>query len=319
MKWLSVCLTFLVFISFQTGFCGWEAVSAPVRLAGEDGEVYMRPIWSPAGDWIAFTQTGYRGIFIMRPETGQIQQLSDEPGAGFGFAWSGNGNYIVSRMNRYDGGKYYHQVKTFEIASGKSQVISDENIRFRGLPRWSQDNNRVYILERRNIRIFEIAQSTTSGTDEDTGFFTYLKYGKIVSEQPATKRRHEINPIEGKQCLNLAVSPDGQKVAFEIFGGNLYTMNIDGSELIDLGKGYRPQWAPDGGDVAFMLTEDDGHVFTNADIYIAKADGSRRDNITAGTGMMSLNPSWAPDQSQLVFDNYRDGAIYTIAIEYIEE
>ena len=46
-------------------------------------------------------------------------------------------------------------------------------------------------------------------------------------------------------------------------GGNFFAMNIDGTNLTDLGKGNRPRWSSDSKKIIFTVTEDDGHNFTD--------------------------------------------------------
>ena len=115
--------------------------------------------------------------------------------------------------------------------------------------------------------------------------------------------------------INLEISPDGSKLAFEAFGGDMYVMNSDGTGLTDLGVGYRPKWSPDGEYLAYMITEDDGHRFTGSDIYTVRIDGSERNNLTNTNDIIEMNPSWSSDGNQIAFDTYNDGSIYIVQVE----
>ena len=56
----------------------------------------------------------------------------------------------------------------------------------------------------------------------------------------------------------------------------MFVVNIDGSNLTDLGKGNRPKWSSDSKKIIYMITEDNGHEFTASDIYTINADGTGR-------------------------------------------
>ncbi|MDP8267142.1 MAG: hypothetical protein P9L97_00315 [Candidatus Tenebribacter davisii] len=70
-------------------------------------------------------------------------------------------------------------------------------------------------------------------------------------------------------------------------------MNIDSSELIDLGQGHHPQFSPDGSTIAY-----DG-------LYIMNSDGTDKQKLTDEFGEY---PHFSPDGSKIVFimERYED-------------
>jgi len=55
------------------------------------------------------------------------------------------------------------------------------------------------------------------------------------------------------------VSPDGDKVAFQSFDRSwldIYLMNIDGSNLMNLGRGREAQFSPDSKQIVFVNRSD---------------------------------------------------------------
>lgn len=68
--------------------------------------------------------------------------------------------------------------------------------------------------------------------------------------------------------------------------GHIWRMNIDGSELMDLGLGNHPQFSPDGSKIAF-----DG-------LYIMNSDGTDKQKLTEELGEY---PNFSPDGSKIVF------------------
>lgn len=316
MKSFFTCSILLMLLSFQFGYAGWKVISEPVKLAGGEGEIYMRPLWSPTNSWIAFTTIGYQGIWVIDPESLEIKQLTDEQGSGFGFSWSYDGEAIVCRTTAYEGRKPYNQLKIFDIANDQSWTITDGQERFRGTPRWSADDQQVYIMGNRGIQIYESdLKISAPKTTPENNRMVYLQSGKIVVEASDQGTKKVIEPISEKGLLNLAVSPDGSKLAFEVYGGNMYIMNVDGSGLTDLGAGYRPQWSADGQYLAYIITEDDGYRFTRSDIYTIRIDGSDKTNLTNTSDILEMNPTWSPVGYYIAFDTYNDGSIYIVQIE----
>jgi Tol biopolymer transport system component len=82
----------------------------------------------------------------------------------------------------------------------------------------------------------------------------------------------------------------------------MYVMNIDGTGLINLGKGYRPKWSPDNQHLTYIITEDDGHQILSSEIYTIKIDGTEKLNLTNTEDKIEMNPEWSPDGSKIAFD-----------------
>ena len=316
MKSFVTCSILFILLCFQFVYGGWKITTAPVKLAGGEGENYMHPVWSTTSDWIAFTSIGYQGIWVLNSRSHEIKKLTDEQGSGFGFSWSNTGQEIVCITTDYEGKKPFNQLKIFDIENDTSWTVTDGKQRFRGLPRWSIDDQQVYIMGKRNIHIFEsklkISEPMTTPQNKQ---MVFLKSGKIVVETFDQVTEKVFEPVSGMGTINLMISPDRSKLAFEVYGGNMYVMNVDGTGLTDLGVGYRPQWSPGGEYLAYMITEDDGYRFTQSDIYTIKIDGSDKNNLTNTNDILEMNPSWSPEGNRIVFDNYNEGSIYVVEVE----
>jgi hypothetical protein len=82
-------------------------------------------------------------------------------------------------------------------------------------------------------------------------------------------------------------------------GWELFVMNQDGSgstQLSFVGDNYEPAWSPDGTHLAFTWTH-----FSPEHIWVARADGSERTQLTFGNDH-DRNPTWSPDGSSIAFD-----------------
>ncbi|MGD2252316.1 MAG: hypothetical protein PVF70_05300 [Anaerolineales bacterium] len=79
----------------------------------------------------------------------------------------------------------------------------------------------------------------------------------------------------------------------------LYVVNTDGSGLTrltnDPGQESFPVWSPDGTQIAFLSSRDDG-----VDVFVMNSDGSEQTNLTNGS-VWAIYPAWMPGGSQIVY------------------
>ena len=281
-----------------------------VRLLA-DGAPAVHPVWSPDGTRIAFTRDGYVGLWTIDADGAEARQLSDEPAAGFGFAWSPDGRALAARVARLDGVRRADAIKQFDL-SGEEETLIDYAASTPSVPFWL-DAYRVGVVRAGalDVRITDEAPRLAALTGE-----------AIVGAGPegiriadlTTGTLRDVHPLGDGALLNAVVSPDGQRVAFEAMGGGLHVMDRDGSNRVELGGGHRPSWSPDGRWVVFMTAEDDGHTFTAADLVAARADGSARVALTTTPDRLEMNPSWSPDGRTIAFDDATDGALYLLPV-----
>lgn len=308
---LLTCLFILAGIS--GALAGWQIKSAPVPLTAGGENYYMQPVWSPDGALIAFTAAQYQGLWVVDVRSGALRQLSDEAGAGFGFSWSNDGAAIVARVSTYDNFRRRNALKLFDVVNDQVRLLSDFQSGRMSPPTLTGNSRRAYVVEGQDLAFFDTGLETTAPSADP--LLAFIRNGKIAVTRSDGSNLQVFDPLEGQRYLNLTLSPDGQRLAFEVVGGDLYVMGVDGSGLTDLGTGYRPQWSPDSRYLAYMVTADDGHQYLSADIYIASADGREIVNLTDSDNLLEVNPSWSPDGKQIAFNSYEDGVIYIVEIE----
>lgn len=285
-----------------------------VALVGSTDDPCMSPVFSPDGSMIAFTKLSYQGIWIYELNSASVKQVTDEVAAGFGMKWSADSKSILTRVAKYEDVIRYNAVKVFDVEDNSSKQLSDYRTSMPHLPQWSPTGNQIILPTKDGFEYFETDKTYNLNIDE-TSKVSFIVNNNILVKDLAIDATTTLNPIADKQYLNLSTSPDGSKIVFEIYGGNLFVANIDGSGLVDLGIGYRASWSADSKSLVYMITEDDGHDFTSSDIFIINSDGSGKKNITNSPDILEMNPVFAPDSKAVAFDVINSGTINLLPIE----
>ena len=302
---LFVFITFSMLTSAQSNF--------QLLIQGTPEDALMNPTYSPDGLKIAYTKSGYQGIWILNLQSKTTKQITDEAAAGFGYKWSADSKSILSRVAKYEDLKRFNAVKVFNIQIGESKQLSDYKTMMPYLPEWADGDSKVYLPLKGSDEVY------VSGIQKSSIITNYLitfeKNNKITVLDFINNSESSLVPIKDEQYINLSLSPDKLKMVFEVMGGNMFVVNTDGSNLIDLGKGNRPKWSSDSKKIIYMIAEDNGHEFTASDIYTINADGTGRANITSTDGIIEMSPSFSPDGRSIVFENYNEGSIYLMNIE----
>lgn len=307
-------LSFLIFILLLIKI---DAQTLPIKITGSVEDICMNPTISPDGELVAFTKTGYRGIWIYKFSDNTIIQITDEIAAGFAIQWSPDSKYLLSRPAYYDGPIRYNAVKIYNVETAEAIQLSEYRTNMPSLPRWTDYNEKVFIITNNEIEKF--STGLISSAEQKQNLPKVLVYlttdDKLGVTDLNTNTTKILEPFPGKKCMNLSTSPDNQRIVFEIYGGNLYSMKIDGTELTDLGKGYRAKWLSDSQHIIYMITEDDGHQFTSSDIYTIRFDGTEKRNITNTPDKIELSPSASMTNNKIVFEVFDEGSIYFMNLD----
>ena len=282
-------------------------------IEGSTDDAVMNPVFSPDGNKIAYTKTSYQGIWIYDLQSQTTNQITDEAAAGFAFKWSVDSKSILTRVAKYENMRRYNAVKVFDIETGESKQLTEYKTMMPYLPQWIDGDAKVFLPAKRQNEVYVTGKERNKPSN--TNVVVSEKNNKIVIKNIDKESEQTFEPIKDAEYINLSTSPDRTKIVFEVMGGNMFVMNIDGTNLIDLGKGNRPRWSFNSEKIIYIITEDDGHDFITSDIFVTNIDGSQKRNVTNTKDLIEINPCFAPDGKSIVFDVVNDGSIYLMNIE----
>lgn len=321
MKTLSKSLSlslFLAVFSYSVAFSQPSVSGDPVKLIDGSNTQFQAPVWSPDGSAIMFTSSGYQGLWTANAQGNNITQITTED-AGFGFQWSSDSKSVLTRVSQFQDRKRMQAIKIFHLEENREATqVTDFRNSMPSLPTWAQFEQKVVLISDNKVESFDSGLNVDSRqrvTSTEPMFYV-LNQNSLAAGMIPENSVDNISPFEDATYLNLQVSPNGQKLAFEIYGGNMFVMNVDGSNLVDLGKANRPRWSPDGNYVIAQVAEDDGYDYQSSDLVVFSIDGNEQINLTSNSDLVAMNPSWSPDGQKIVFDEPKSGSIYVLNLIY---
>ncbi len=134
-------------------------------------------------------------------------------------------------------------------------------------------------------------------------------WGSMSWAQDSDKEQWDVNAPGGPHktinfsttegtWMNLDVSPDGQKIVFDLLG-DIYIMPIDGGEAEilrdNLAYEIQPRFSPDGSKISFTSDAGGGD-----NIWVMNADGSEAHQVTDENFRLLNNAAWTPNGDYLI-------------------
>jgi dipeptidyl aminopeptidase/acylaminoacyl peptidase len=294
-----------------------EAVldEVPVQLT-ESKEAFICPAFSPDGSRIAVTRSDWQGLWLIGADGSGLRRLTDDPGAGYRFAWSPDGSQIAYRAEQQIDGLRHFAIRIVNAETGHTEELTEFQ-RYLSTPRWVLGDGTVaYETDRDGTLAQALVIGLIEPQPKDASphrVATTSRDLRIwISEADGFERWPVSSP--GERCFDPQISPGEDRVCYTVLdgGGRIAVAELDGTHRIDLGYGSNPSWSPDGQYLVFEVTEDDGHVITGSDLYIAAVDGAGRIRLTDTPALFERWPAWSPDDRRIVYS--AAVAIYTIPV-----
>lgn len=247
----------------------------------------MSPAPSPDGRYLAFTRENFKGLFLFDLETGELREISNLNGSGFGFVWSRNGLLAfrgsTGKLKRKHIIGVAHDDGVVEVASTLLDDVS--------LPLWSGEDL-GYVVWDKEPRMKTAGPYGRALFDEMV--FCHPS-GRPVFFDNDLKIVHSGEIRDGKVYFLPRMSRDGSRYLLHSLDGHLYLGKIGGRTLTDIGEGSGARFARNDEWVIFERTRDDGHTITSSDLYLYEIGTKATYRLTDTKEIVERTPAMAED------------------------
>jgi hypothetical protein len=223
---------------------------------------------------LLYSSNNYKGLWIYSLTENTATQISDEAGAGYMPVITGD-TVIFQVKSR---------VKRLEMALVSTQKVIEQ---------FNSNLSPQRYLEKQ----FAVTKPYASVAPN-------LLSIQIVMKE----KQYEVAPNGTKNYLNASLSPNGEKLLYEVSGGEAHIADLAGNIKTSLGKIDAPKWV---GNMQILYTsrKDDGMQTTSSQIYILDIENDTTFLLTDLN--MIENPSSSPS-GDIIVANTPDGDIYLI-------
>lgn len=262
---------------------------------------YYHPVFSPTHQYLLTTDVSYKGLKQISLLNGEIKNITDEPGAGYGVRISNDGSAIMYRKNELVNNLKYSSLMLHQLKAGtKQQLVSPTREQ---LVTAFSVNKPFYVkgtkLNRQSVALSELIPVTQT---EDRKLVLYNKgIRKVLTP----------NGINESYFWS-SVSPDFTRIVYTVAGKGTFVCDMNGLNVKSLGKLSAPKWLNNNW-VVGMDDKDNGEFITASSIIAVSVNAKSRQVLTQGTEMIALYPAASADAKQIAFCTEK-GQLYLMNI-----
>lgn len=294
----------LFLLLFQSALDAQIRVIATEKLPVPNGERWSNAVFSSTGEEIYMTNSDYNGIWQYSLVKKILKEITRDKHSGYNFILSDDGSTIAYRRTAVEGDHRTRIQETVQmkIKSMEKTVIEKGN----SVP------TPVFIHDRISQTQKVFSSNAASFQDQTVTQVLGVEETKIALIVNGLKT--VADPLQNGQYIWPVLSPDKKKmVAVEMEKG-AFISDLDGTNIVMLGKCNAPQWTRDGKWIIGMDDKDDGRSIYSSEIIAVSSDGSQRIALTETPSRIEMFPAVSPAGNKIVVTTLA-GEVIVLTIE----
>lgn len=276
-----------------------------VELPLPDGARVVEPRFSPQGDFLLLNDGG-SGLLMYDIASGELDVISSAPTAGNDPKVSDDGKMVVyTEMEVGEDHLCYTAVKAKNLETGEVTTVVDPS---RGITAVAAHAGEAVAVRKGQVMRKTVRRAAPA--DEPAIVATPDCHLTVTRGGVST----QLDPCDSPIYLWASLSPDGKRLLFAVpqHGMIAYTSDLDGGNLVRLGRMSAPAWL--GNDyVIGMVDTDNGVAVTGSVLVAASADGTYYKELTDGSEIC-MYPSGSIDATQIAY-NTLDGRLHLMTVK----
>ncbi|MDR3134121.1 MAG: hypothetical protein LBU42_08920 [Prevotellaceae bacterium] len=291
----------LIILIGHTAFAQQIEVRSIERLKGTETGGFYHPVFSPKGTWLLTSSENYTGLKQISLQTNEVTTLTEDPGAGYDVRISADESAILYKKTEWQDNRRYTSLYQYSLPAKKAVKV--ENATREKLTPAFANNKPAYVKG--------AAQVKKNVTPAEITPFINIEEQKMALYNGGQKTILTPNGAEASYFW-ASVSPDGKHIVYTIARGGTFVCQLDGSNVVSLGKLNAPAWLGNRW-VVGMDDRDDGEVITSSEIVAAAIDGKTRQTLATPEVKIALYPAASADGKRMAFSSDK-GEIYLLDI-----
>jgi Tol biopolymer transport system component len=293
----------LLFFAALSG-CAQVQITSLEKLALPQSGKFYHPKLDDSGNLMLLTSENYKGLQLYNVKTRELKVITDGDGAGYSPHISNDGETVLFTRNEFIQNRLFSKLMAYQVPNGVTDQVAPAA---RDLSLLSITKHQMVYRADGQMKSARIGSGTSVSSGEMGVGIDDRKLMVYTAGQ--TKR---LDPYENESYIWPSVSPDGRRILAYAMGKGAFICDREGKLITELGNIEAPVWA-DNGYIAGMITKEDGHQITAAEIVLINIGTGKKQTISP-EGVISMYPSVSLPAKKMAFQSM-DGDIYIITYD----